>query len=83
MGPAQAGAVSRGVAAAGERRGTGRVQGRTMQTEGATVTCQLNAAQAMPCAYRCNRAVEAYRAYYRGEKKRFARWTGRAKPAWF
>lgn len=40
-------------------------------------------AQAMPDQYRVpGDAVTAYRAFYRGEKARFARWTRRAPPAW-
>lgn len=40
-------------------------------------------AQAMPEAYRGACAVEAYRAYYRGEKARFATWKGREAPTWW
>lgn len=41
-------------------------------------------AQAMPERYRVpNDAVRAYRAFYIGEKARFARWTGREEPPWF
>ena len=40
-------------------------------------------AQAMPEAYRQADAVKAYRAYYVGEKLKFARWTRRrGAPAW-
>lgn len=40
-------------------------------------------AQAMPDNYRVpGDAVAAYRAFYRGDKARFARWTRRAPPAW-
>jgi hypothetical protein len=39
--------------------------------------------QAMPDEYRCNDPVEAYRAYYRAEKRRFANWTNRNVPQWF
>ena len=41
-------------------------------------------AQAMPEQYRISDdPVAAYRAYYVGEKERFARWTRRRKPWWF
>jgi hypothetical protein len=40
-------------------------------------------AQAMPSQYRReNDAVSAYRAYYRGEKAKFAKWTKRPVPKW-
>jgi hypothetical protein len=40
-------------------------------------------AQAMPDEYKVrNNAVRAYRAFYRGEKARFATWTKRRVPAW-
>ncbi|MCF8128833.1 MAG: pyrimidine dimer DNA glycosylase/endonuclease V [Deltaproteobacteria bacterium] len=40
-------------------------------------------AQAMPEPYRReNDAVSAYRAYYRGEKAKFATWTKRPLPEW-
>jgi len=40
--------------------------------------------QAMPEEYRQGDAVEAYRAYYRGAKRNFARWAnGRSAPAWW
>ena len=40
-------------------------------------------AQAMPEQYRRkNDAVSAYRAYYRGEKAKFAKWTKRPVPPW-
>lgn len=39
-------------------------------------------AQAMPEAYRQADAVKAYRAYYVGEKMKFARWTRRGVPTW-
>lgn len=40
-------------------------------------------AQAMPPQYRNGSFVEAYRAYYRGEKSRFAKWRKREPPLWF
>lgn len=40
-------------------------------------------AQCMPEQYKNSNAVEAYRAYYRGEKAYFARWTKRPVPDWF
>lgn len=41
-------------------------------------------AQAMPDQYKMpGNAVEAYRSYYIGEKKRFAKWTKRKTPEWF
>jgi hypothetical protein len=40
-------------------------------------------AQAMPAQYRDVDAVVAYRAYYRAEKARFAKWSRREVPAWF
>lgn len=40
--------------------------------------------QAMPEQYKRDNAVTAYRAYYVGEKMRFARWAPRAQaPAWW
>jgi hypothetical protein len=39
--------------------------------------------QAMPNQYRNPDPVEAYRAYYIGEKAGFARWTNRKPPAWW
>jgi hypothetical protein len=40
--------------------------------------------QAMPQQYKRDDVVEAYRAYYIGEKARFARWAPRAQPpAWW
>lgn len=39
-------------------------------------------AQAMPPQYRSNDAVEAYRAYYQGEKKSIATWK-QNKPLWW
>ena len=40
-------------------------------------------AQAMPDTYKYRgNAVRAYRAFYRGEKLRFATWTRRAAPPW-
>ncbi len=40
-------------------------------------------AQAMPEPYRRkDDAVAAYRAYYRGEKAKFAKWTKRSVPEW-
>ena len=42
-------------------------------------------AQAMPEQYKCGDAVKAYRAYYKGEKARFAtwNWNGAATPYWW
>lgn len=40
-------------------------------------------AQAMPEQYRCGDAVTAYRNYYIGEKKRFAKWAKTPVPSWF
>jgi hypothetical protein len=41
-------------------------------------------AQAMPDEYKVpGNAVEAYRAYYLGEKHQFARWTRRPAPGWW
>lgn len=41
-------------------------------------------AQAMPDIYKVpGDAVSAYRAYYNGEKARFAKWTNREIPSWF
>lgn len=40
-------------------------------------------AQAMPEQYRCDNAVTAYRNYYIGEKKRFAKWSRSQVPLWF
>lgn len=40
-------------------------------------------AQAMPDEYRRDNAVDAYRAYYLGEKAGFAKWTARAAPNWY
>ena len=41
-------------------------------------------AQAMPSEYRIpGDPVNAYRHFYSAEKKHFARWTKRDKPAWF
>ena len=39
--------------------------------------------QAMPDKYRGENDVDAYRAYYIGEKASFARWTKRDVPEWF
>jgi len=46
--------------------------------------------QCMPDEYKCNPntasiddTISAYRAYYRGEKAHFAKWTNRSEPAWF
>jgi Pyrimidine dimer DNA glycosylase len=39
--------------------------------------------QCMPEKYRGPDTVEAYRAYYIGEKARFARWTKRPMPEWY
>ena len=40
-------------------------------------------AQAMPDEYKDSDPVIAYRKYYLGAKKEFARWTNRDIPAWF
>lgn len=40
-------------------------------------------AQAMPVQYKHPNAVTAYRQYYLGEKKRFAKWTKRKPPVWW
>lgn len=40
-------------------------------------------AQAMPDEYKDKDAVKAYRAYYHGEKSRFATWTKRNPPYWW
>jgi len=40
-------------------------------------------AQAMPEEYRNSNAVEAYRAYYLGEKTGFAKWKNSKTPNWF
>ena len=40
-------------------------------------------AQAMPEQYQQTDPVEAYRAFYRGDKSKFAKWTKREKPSWF
>ena len=42
-----------------------------------------NFAQAMPEKYKRRSAVEAYRLYYLGEKKRFAKWKFTKKPDWW
>ena len=39
--------------------------------------------QAMPEEYKCDDPVTAYRKYYLGEKKRFAKWTKRTPPNWW
>jgi hypothetical protein len=40
--------------------------------------------QCMPVAYHQASTVAAYRAYYKGEKSRFAKWArGRSAPAWY
>lgn len=39
--------------------------------------------QAMPDQYKCQDPVEAYRAYYIGEKSGFAKWTNRNPPCWW
>lgn len=40
--------------------------------------------QAMPDEYKCpGDPVKAYRAFYCGDKKKFAKWTRRPKPSWF
>jgi len=40
-------------------------------------------AQCMPEQYKNSNPVIAYRNFYRGEKRRFAKWTTRPIPAWF
>ena len=40
-------------------------------------------AQAMPNQYKNNNYVEAYRNYYKNEKRSFAKWTNRPVPDWF
>lgn len=40
-------------------------------------------AQAMPDKYKKPCAVEAYRAYYIGEKSRFAKWPDKKTPQWY
>lgn len=40
-------------------------------------------AQAMPDKYKRDNAVDAYRAYYMGEKARFAVWSKREPPQWW
>ena len=40
-------------------------------------------AQAMPEQYKNESAVSAYRAYYMGEKYRFAKWTKAPVPEWW
>lgn len=42
-----------------------------------------NFVQAMPDMYKRESAVDAYRAYYIGEKAAIARWTRRVVPDWF
>ena len=49
-----------------------------------TIGDQTEFAQAMPDEYKVPKnAVEAYQAYYRGEKAGFAKWTTRETPEWF
>jgi hypothetical protein len=48
-----------------------------------SVDKQTPFAQAMPEQYRCSDAVTAYRNYYIGEKKRFAKWAKTPTPSWF
>lgn len=38
---------------------------------------------AMPADYHCQNAVRAYRNYYRGDKKNFAKWPEGMIPKWF
>lgn len=40
-------------------------------------------AQCMPDQYKHKNAVEAYRNYYRGEKRDIAKWTTRSTPDWW
>ena len=44
---------------------------------------QVQFVQCMPAQYRQEDPVEAYRAYYRGDKARFATWTNREQPFWW
>ena len=56
------------------------------ELEGMTYSCRglTPFVQAMPEKYRfTNNPVRAYRAFYNGEKSRFARWTKRPEPPWF
>jgi len=39
--------------------------------------------QAMPDQYKQASTIEAYRAYYKGEKAKFAKWTNREIPYWW
>ena len=48
-----------------------------------SVDKQTPFAQAMPEQYRNSDAVTAYRNYYIGEKKRFAKWAKTPMPSWF
>ena len=46
--------------------------------------CIRDSAQAMPDEYKIpGDPVQAYRAFYLGEKAHFAKWTRREAPAWF
>jgi hypothetical protein len=38
---------------------------------------------AMPTEYHCDDLIEAYRDYYRGDKRRFAKWKNGKIPDWF
>ena len=40
-------------------------------------------AQAMPDKYKCENAVNAYRAYYIGDKAKIAEWKNRPEPEWW
>lgn len=40
-------------------------------------------AQAMPVEYKCDDAVQAYRAYYMGAKRHLAKWKNRPVPEWW
>ena len=39
--------------------------------------------QAMPEEYKNENTIEAYRAYYRGDKRKFAKWKDGKVPLWF
>lgn len=40
-------------------------------------------ALAMPDQYKCDDPVESYRAYFRGEKRHYAKWYGNQVPKWW
>lgn len=73
-----------------------RRYGRVHKSQAVIEWCELNKnsvefctegltafAQAMPDEYKHKSAVEAYRRYYRGDKKSFAVWNHSEKPSWF